>query len=176
MASGAAFAEVFRPLKDCLLSYVVPDPDRNDMHSCLSHLHRELSPGGFSLGPFSVQGLLLDGTSIAYTCGVAFATHLGMAESPTRKISVLGNIYYTDLSHQFAASDGAEIDADRPQPLVGSLAMEAAGLGIALLLSRDDVGGLFKPQETRGSRQVSGAQVGIGRRSDLAERQLRRFF
>lgn len=87
-----------------------------------------------------------------------------------------GKEYYTDLSLQFAASDGAEIDADRPQPLVGSLALEAAGLGMALLLSRDDVGGLFKPQETRGARQVSGAQVGIGRRSDLAERQLRRFF
>ncbi len=92
LASGTAFAEVFRPLEHCLLCYLVPDPDRAAMNACLAGLHSELSSGGFSPGQFSIHGLKVNGGSIIYTWDKAFAEHLGISESQPQEIPVLENM------------------------------------------------------------------------------------
>lgn len=69
-----------------------------------------------------------------------------------------------------------DINAHHAQAFQGALAMGAAGLGIALLLPRDEAGGLFQPFLTGGSWQVLGTQVSIGCGSDLAECQFHEFF
>lgn len=92
LASGAAFAEVFRPLDHCLLSYLVPDSDRIGMNVCLTGLHNELSSGGFSPGQFSIHGLKLNGGSIFYTWDKSLAEYLDMAESEPNEIALMENI------------------------------------------------------------------------------------
>ncbi len=89
VAAGGAFAEVFRPLENCLLSYVVPDSDREGMRLCLSDLRRQLADASFSPGRFSVQGLKVDGANIVYTWDRELSQHLGIAEPPSREMAVL---------------------------------------------------------------------------------------
>jgi hypothetical protein len=92
LASGDAFADVYRPLEYCLLGYLVPDSDRGGMSECLTTLQGELSSGGFSPGQFSIHGLKVDGGSLFYTWGKRLAEHLGMPESQPDEIPVMENI------------------------------------------------------------------------------------
>ncbi|MDX9862636.1 MAG: hypothetical protein RBS99_17145, partial [Rhodospirillales bacterium] len=54
LASGSAYAEVMRPIEQCLFCCVVPDSDQSPMDKCLTTLCGELSRAGLDPGPHSV--------------------------------------------------------------------------------------------------------------------------
>ncbi len=79
VAAGPAFAEVMKPLEQCLLCNVVPDADRSPMEACLAHLHDELARSGLCVGPHSIHGLRLAGSDMAYVWDSTFSGYAGIA-------------------------------------------------------------------------------------------------
>ncbi len=92
VATGDAFAEVFHPLESCLLTYLIPEAERQGMQSCLRQMHAGLSSAGFSTGRFSVHGLRVQGSSIIYTWDDACTDYLATAQPPQAQVAVLENI------------------------------------------------------------------------------------
>ncbi len=80
LAAGPAFAEVMRPLRQCLLCYVVPDGGESSMDACLTNLRDELTRSGLQPGPHSVHGLKLNGTDLVYAWDAAFRDHTGSTD------------------------------------------------------------------------------------------------
>jgi hypothetical protein len=79
LAAGPAFAEVMKPLVGCLLCYVVPDPDRPQMDTCLANLADGLRRSRLISGQHSVHGLRLNGTDVLYTWDARFSAHTGIS-------------------------------------------------------------------------------------------------
>ena len=110
LASGPAFAEVMKPLRQCLLCYLVPDGGGSPMDVCLTNLRDELTRSGFQPGLHSVHGLGLNGTDLVYTWDAAFRGHTGSAEDSA---AILRNINDdTDPSPLFLIY----CDQDYPDP------------------------------------------------------------
>ena len=78
LAAGPAFAEVMKPLQQCLLCYVVPDADRSHMDPCLTSLGDELRGAKLEPGPHSINGLKLQDTDVVYTWDKPFKAHTGV--------------------------------------------------------------------------------------------------
>jgi hypothetical protein len=67
LACGPVFAEVFSPLKSCLLCYVVPEKSCDKMSECLKTLSNDLIEKGLEAGNFSIHGLALNQNQIVYS-------------------------------------------------------------------------------------------------------------
>ncbi len=81
LAAGPAFAEVMKPLEECLLCYMVPDADGPQMGTCLTSLADELRHSKLKPGAHSIHGLKLNGTDVQYTWDAPFIAHTGIADS-----------------------------------------------------------------------------------------------
>ncbi len=77
LAAGPAFAEVMKPLEQCLLCYVIPDVDRSRMDASLEALGDELRAADLAPGQHSIHGLRLNGTDILYAWDGYFSAHTG---------------------------------------------------------------------------------------------------
>jgi len=80
IATGPAFSEVYMPLKSCLLCYVLPSDDRDDMQACLNELSRELSENSLAHGPFSIHGLSYRDARVMYSLDAVFKRYTGFGE------------------------------------------------------------------------------------------------
>ena len=110
LAAGPAFAEVMKPLQQCLLCYVVPDTDRPHMDSCLTSLGNELRTSKLEPGPHSVHGLKMQDTDVVYAWDNPFNAHTGSVGNST---VILQNITDdTDPSPLFLVF----CDQDYPDP------------------------------------------------------------
>lgn len=77
LAVGPAFAEVMKPLRECLLCCVVPNTEAAMMDACMETLHDEIQSAGMAPGPHSVHGLRVDGFDVVYAWDSAFASYSG---------------------------------------------------------------------------------------------------
>lgn len=110
LAAGPAFAEVMRPLRECLLCYVVPDTDSPPMAACLAGLRDELDHSGLQPGPHSIHALRLDGSDVVYAWDDPFRVCTGIAgDSSIVLHNVTGD---TDPSPLFLVFS----DEDYPDP------------------------------------------------------------
>ncbi len=89
VACGPAFGEVFTPLTDCLLCYLIPEEGCALMPECLATLSAKLSDLRLTPGAFSCNGLRLRATEIQYFWDEAFKSHTG---SDVDKITLLGGV------------------------------------------------------------------------------------
>ncbi len=75
LASGPVFGEVFSPLSDCMLCYVLPEDKRRPMSECLASLSTELEKHKFSPGQYCTHGLSVDGTTLMYSWDTSFSNY-----------------------------------------------------------------------------------------------------
>jgi len=80
MATGPAFSEVYKPLRSCLLCYVLPENGRNLMDQCLSALTDELEKASLKPGKHSINGLGVESAALVYSWDSAFKDYLGITE------------------------------------------------------------------------------------------------
>jgi hypothetical protein len=80
LVAGPAFGEVLAPGFKCLLCYVVPEPDRAAMDSCLTSLAAELRERALSPGPHSLHSLALREADLCYAWDAAFRAHTGIED------------------------------------------------------------------------------------------------
>ena len=66
VATGPAFAEVFKPLERATLTYVLPESARDGMRGCLETLSAELGEAGLQVGIYSVAGLSVADGDLSY--------------------------------------------------------------------------------------------------------------
>ncbi len=110
LAAGPAFAEVMKPLQECLLCYLLPDTDGLPMKACLTELHEELTRSGLQPGKHAVNGLRLSGSDVVYTWDTGFQSYAGVTGDST---TVLRNVTDdTDPSPLFLVFS----DQDYPDP------------------------------------------------------------
>lgn len=110
LAAGPAFAEVMRPLEQCLLCYLVPDTDSTQMRACLTSLSDQLRGRNLEPGPYSIHGLRMNGTNLRYTWDSTFSAHAGIDSD---SVVVIQNITDdTDPSPLFLVFS----DQDYPDP------------------------------------------------------------
>jgi hypothetical protein len=81
LAAGDAFAEVFAPLRFCLLCYLVPEESRPLMTDCLRELTSDLANAGLKPAPYSTHGLALLNRELVYSWDDAFRNHMGVPET-----------------------------------------------------------------------------------------------
>lgn len=79
-ATGPVFGDVFKPLTECLLCYVVPACDQNDMAQTLKALANELSIARLDCGRVSIHGLFRNGTDLIYGLDNEYAAHVGTSD------------------------------------------------------------------------------------------------
>jgi hypothetical protein len=79
LAVGPAFAEVMKPLRECLLCCVAPHTEASLMDECMRTLRNELESAGLAPGAHSVHGLRLDGSDVVYSWDPAFRAHSGIS-------------------------------------------------------------------------------------------------
>ncbi len=89
VATGPAFAEVYRPYEACQLCYVLPQSDVGGMATCLENLSKELHLAGFQCGPFSVHGMRFDGDKLIYSWDAHFQRLTGLSGNEAGVISGL---------------------------------------------------------------------------------------
>ena len=66
VATGPAFAEVFKPLKSATLTYLLPESAREGMTSCLETLSAQLREARLRVGAYSVAGLSVADGDLSY--------------------------------------------------------------------------------------------------------------
>ena len=81
LASGPPFAEVYRPLRQSTLTYVVPEAARAQMATCLTSLSAQMESSGFNPASWSVGGLSAGANAISYHVDPVGAAVLGCAAS-----------------------------------------------------------------------------------------------
>jgi len=95
LACGPAFAEVQRPLRECLLCYVVPQEDASQMQQCLAALRRQLEDAKLEPGTASTHGLgVANGDCLQYVWDEAFARFADSAapNADERRVVVLRGV------------------------------------------------------------------------------------
>ncbi len=81
VATGSAFAEVYAPLEQALVVYVVPNEVSDPMRECLQELTQQLRAVSMSPGDSAVDGLATKDTAIHYHFDVPSRGMLGIEES-----------------------------------------------------------------------------------------------
>ncbi len=79
LACGPPFGEVYPPINNCILCYIVPRKDRTLMAECLSELSEELKDSEFEPGRFTVSGLSYENRSIVYSWDAQLSLHMGLS-------------------------------------------------------------------------------------------------
>lgn len=80
VATGPAFAEVYKPLERATLTYVLPELARDRMSDCLETLSKELRKAGLQVGPYSVAGLSVTNGDLSYHLDDAGRRILGLPD------------------------------------------------------------------------------------------------
>ena len=83
LACGPAFAESLKPLRQCLLCYVVPQDGCEPMRTTLDSLTSELRSASLHTGEHSVHGLAVTGADLIYSWDEKFQQHSGVTGGST---------------------------------------------------------------------------------------------